>query len=194
MNEELALLLEKIKNAQISNGRLTDISKGSYTLEVKTDDKKNLVIALVGEKKNRIPVTVNGLAALRIAVSKDAVSKIESTEDARDSDEIRPFQAAILAEEVKLTPGLKFEVIHRLRMKDSVNGGWVYRNNCYTKYPEFLAASSKANAMPKVTTDEIAARNLAFNEATVALRASGKKTEVTVDEKHLSLIPVFTVK
>lgn len=195
---ELELLQKQIADAQVGRSRLTDLAKGQYTLSVVADSKdpQKLNIALVSDKKVRTPISVNGLAAMRIAVSKDKVANILTTEDARDTDEITTFQNALAAEQIKLSSGISFEVIHRLRMKDTVNpdNKFIFKNNCYKSYPEYVKASGKAAAMPSVTKDEETARNNAFTEATNTLRASGVKPDVAIDDKHLSLIPVFSVK
>jgi hypothetical protein len=194
-------LREAIANAQVGRSRLTDLVKGKYTLSVVADEKdaKKLHVSLISEKKVKTPLTINSLAGMRIATSQAKVANILSTEDARATEEIGTFQNSLALDNSILTEGMQFEVIHKLRIKDNINDKgtdktkWVYNNNCYKGYPEYVKAATKANGMPSATDDDAAARNAAFNEATATLRASGLKDEVTLEDKNLQMLPVFTV-
>jgi hypothetical protein len=190
-------LREAIADAKIGRSRLTDLVKGKYTLSVVADkdDAKKLHVSLISEKKVKTPLTVNSLAGMRIATSQAKVANILSTEDARATEEIGTFQNSLAQDNSILTEGMQFEVIHKLRIKDNINdkNKWVYNNNCYKGYPEYVKMATKANGMPSATDDDTAARNAAFNEATTTLRASGLKDEVTLEDKNLQMLPVFTV-
>jgi hypothetical protein len=190
-------LREAIADAKIGRSRLTDLVKGKYTLSVVADkdDAKKLHVSLISEKKVKTPLTVNSLAGMRIATSQAKVANILSTEDARATEEIGTFQNSLAQDNSILTEGMQFEVIHKLRIKDNINdkNKWVYNNNCYKGYPEYVKMATKANGMPSATDDDTAARNAAFNEATATLRASGLKDEVTLEDKNLQMLPVFTV-
>lgn len=181
-------LTKKIKDAKISTVRMSDIKTGTYHIDPSGTD-----IYLVSDKKQKIRVTENALASLRIVEDPEKAKLVLTTRDARDSEQYKSLQDAVNSEEITLSEDTKFNVVHRLKVIDAATEKPTYRNECYTGYPEYLKAARKAGAMPHVTTDETDARNLVFSEASAALRKTELKLGITEDDKHLNLIPVFQV-
>lgn len=181
-------LSKGILDAKLGGNRITDLDSGVYTVSI--DGEK---VFLVSEKKGKVPVTVAGLAALRIVESKDKAIVVKTTREARESSDYSTLQKALLAETVKLDDSTKFEVVHRLRIIDGTSDSPIYKNNCYNGYPQYVKASRNANAMPALTDEQKTARNNAFTEASEALRASGVKSGITLEDKNLQLMPVFQV-
>ena len=183
-----AELTEKVKSATLGSNRMTDIAAGKYTVAINGAD-----VFLVSEKKEKVPVTVNGLAALRIVESKDKAITVKNTREARESTDYTTLQKAIADEKVKLDDATSFEVVHRLRIIDGVSEQPIYKNNCYNGYPQYVKASRAASALPALTDEQRTARNNAFTEASEALRSSGVKPGIAIEDKNLQLMPVFTV-
>ena len=181
-------LSKKVAEATLGSNRMTDIAEGTYTIGVEGDK-----VMLVSEKKEKVPITVNGLAALRIVEDAAKAKTILTTREARESSDYSTLQKAIVSDSAKLNDSTQLKVVHRLRIIDGISGKEVYKNNCYNGYPEFVKASRIANAMPAVSDEQKTARNNAFTEATEALRASGVKSGITVEDKNLQLLPVFQV-
>ena len=182
-------LTKKVKEAAIGTGRMTDVKNGVYHI-----DPSGKNICLVSEKKQRIAVTENALAALRIVESSDSMKDIVTTRDARNSEAFKNLQDAVEAESVKLSADTKFEVVGHLRILDITTDKPTYRNECYKGYPSYVKASRIAAAMPHATDEQTSARNLAFSEASEELHTSGLKPSITEEDKNLMLIPVFKVK
>lgn len=181
-------LSKKVAEATLGSNRMTDIAEGNYTIGV--DGEK---VMLVSEKKEKIQISVNGLAALRIVEDAAKAKAIATTRDARESSDYSTLQKAVVSEAVKLNDSTQLKVVHRLRIIDGVNDKPIFKNNCYNGYPEFVKASRKASAMPAVSEEQRTERANAFTEATETLRASGVKSGITVEDKNLQLLPVFQV-
>lgn len=192
MNEKL---IKAIMDAEIGSTRLTALPEGTYTLkaeEVTKDGKTNWNIALVGKGK-RVPLTPNGLAALRVAKSGADVKAFVTTADANASESVTTLQAALEANEIKLTPTTKFVVVHGLRIIDSISGNPIYQNRHYTGYPAYLAETRKIGLLPNVTPEDAAARRVAYQSATATLVATSKKGDVKEDNANMQLIPIFQI-
>lgn len=185
MNEKFVKLNSDVLEASIGSARITDVKEGTYNLELK-DDK----ISLVDSKKKAIGITINTLAGLRIVTSAEKAKVAATTRDARESDDYMTLQDALKLEGgPKLDETTKFNVVHRLKIHDSVNDKPVYRNECYKGYPAYVKAAREAANLDVADPT----RNTKFNEATDALRASELKAGIIESPKTLQMLPVFTI-
>lgn len=181
-------LTKAVLSAPINNARLTDLEKGTYSLQI---DGEN--INLVSEKKQNTRLSVNSLAAMRVVADAVSAATAINTRDARTNPAYSTLQAALVAEKVTISDATKFNVVHKIRIQDAVTDSPVFKNEHYKGYPEYVKASRKAAGMPLVTEEQRAARNAAFTEASEALRASGIKSGTATDDKNLLLMPVFMI-
>lgn len=181
-------LTKKVVEVALGGARMIDIATGSYSV---LSDGEN--VFLVSEKKERVPVTLAGLASLRIVEDAAKAQAVKTTRDARESIDYTNLQKALLAEKVKLSESTKFNVVHRLQIIDVATDQPIYKNDCYKGYPEYMKASRNAANLPKASEEQIAVRNAAFTDASDALRKSGLKSGITADSKNLQQMPVFTV-
>ena len=176
-------LNDKVLKAQAGNGRMTDIVSGIYTPLI--EDKN---IFLVSEKGQRVRVTENSLASMRIVTDATKAAEAKTTRDARSSETYSTLQAALAADKTKISEKTKFNVVHRLRIVDTATENLVYRNEHYKGYPAYLKSARVAAALTDATE-----RQNAFAEASEALRQTGVKNGITEEDKNLVLMPVFTV-
>jgi hypothetical protein len=182
-------ITKKIAEVVLGSTRMTDIASGVYAI-VSSGEELHLVSA----KGEKTPITMAGLASLRIITDAVKAKEAITTRDARESEHFTNLQKAIAADAgVVLTENTKFTVAGRLRIHDSVSDSLVYKNDQYIGYPDYVKASRKAFAMAKATEDQIAARNAAFTDASEDLRKSGLKKGVTAIDANLQLLPYFTV-
>ena len=95
------------------------------------------------------------------------------------------FQDALT--EGKIDSDFKLKVVKTVKQNDTINGGYVHRNNCYVDYQDYLKATRAA-----ATLANDAARAEAFADATTKLResgvASGKKKE-----ENIITMPIFMI-
>jgi hypothetical protein len=186
---DFAKLTTNVLAVVLGGQRMTDIATGSYSIVPEGDDK----IYLVSEKKEKVLVSAASLAALRIVSDATKAAAVKTTREARESGDYSTLQKALVAEQVKLSENTRLNVVHRLQIMDTINDAPVYKNDCYQGYPEYMKASRSAFALPSVSPEQITARNNAFTEASENLRKTGLKKGITADNKHLQLMPVFTV-
>lgn len=183
-------LSQKIVDAPIGQSRLTDMNKGTYSLVISADGKS---IALVSDKKKKTPITVNSLAAMRVVADAATAATVETTRDARTSDAYSPLQELLASERVKVSESTKFNVVHKLRILDTITGKPIFRNEHYTGYPAYVKASREASQLPGDTDAQKAAKNAAYTAASEVLHATEVKTGTAIEEKNLIMMPVFTV-
>lgn len=186
-------LQKSIADQQLGTARITDMKKGVYKLVLPS--KEGEAILLVGEKKEKYPIGLRSLAAMRIV---DDASKItvKTTREARDNGIVKTLQDAIVNEGVAISEATKFNVVGHLRVHDAGLDSQVLKNENYKGYPEYVKTTRKIAAKyPRtavLTEAQQTERNAAFTEATETLRASGAKA-VADDDKNYIMMPVFTV-
>jgi hypothetical protein len=186
-----AQLTKKIQEVSLGTARMTDIKDGIYHLECAGDK-----VTLVSETGHKVPVNTNNFAALasmRIVEDEKAAQKIATTADARISPVYSNLKDKLAKEGAELDESFKFNVVHRLKIKDVATDTLVYQNVHYNGYPEYVKAARKANALPNITPAEQTARQQAFADASENLRNSGIKEEVKESSENLVLMPVFTM-
>lgn len=182
-------LTEGVLKAPIGNGRLTDLKKGKYNLMIDGDD-----VFLIDVKKSKTPISVNSLAALRVVTDIEKASKVIDTRSARaETETYGNFKTLIQAEGAKLDEKTSFEVVHHLRIIDSISDKPVYKNEHYQGYPEYLKTTRKISADRSQDKDAIAARGVAYTAASETLRATELKAAVTLKDENLMMMPVFVV-
>lgn len=181
-------LAKQLAEVQLGNARMTDVATGTYAIAIEGDK-----VSLVSETKQRIPVSLPSLAAMRIVADASKATAAKTTREARESADYSNLQKAITLEGKSLTDKTRFTVVHRLQIQDVVNDAPIYKNECYKGYPEYVKASRKAANLPSASDEQKAARNAAFTEASEELRKSGVKAGIAADNKNLLLMPVFTV-
>jgi hypothetical protein len=187
-------LQKEIADLQLGNAKLTDIKTGTYALVLPAKDGET--IFLVGAKKNKYPISLRGLAAMRVVTAADKIT-VKTTKEARDNDNFRSLQSAIVDDSLPITENTKFSVVGHLRIHDAGSDELVYKNEHYTGYPEYVKTTRKIAAKyPSTGTFsevEKADRNAQYTEATEVLRASKVKKDTVIDDKNLIMMPVFTV-
>ena len=186
-----AQLTKKIQEVVLGTARMTDIKDGSYHLETEGDK-----LSLISDTGHKVPINVDNLASLasmRIVEDAAEAKKIKTTADARISPVYSNLKDKIAKEKVELDDTCKFNVVHRLRIKDAASDALVYQNAHYNGYPEYVKAARKAVNLPNITPSEKTARTQAFADASDALRNSGVKAGVKESDDNLVLMPVFTM-
>jgi hypothetical protein len=190
---DFATLKTKVAEAQIGRSRLTDLKKGTYTLALDPDPKVENVY-LVSEKKVKTPISINSLAGMRVVTSVDGMATIVTTADARENaDKVGTLQNMVANEGFAISETTKFNIVHHLRIKETGTDAFVYKNEHYKNYADYVKTSRKIAALPGDTKPERDAKAIAFTEASEALRSGGLKSTATLEDKNLILMPVFTV-
>ena len=180
-------LNQAVLTAQINRARMTDISEGTYHLEIGESAGKPTV-ALVSEKGQKValnPENLASLASMRIVEDPAAAKKAATTRDARVSPDYKTLQDSMNAAGKSVTKDSKFTVVHQLSILDPISEQPVYKNTCYSGYSAYLKACR--NAAKLAGTD----RANAFNDATGALRET--KLNAGVKDADKVLMPVFQV-
>lgn len=177
-------LTQNVLNAPLGGARMSNVAEGAWNLTIDGDK-----VFLSAPKKASIPVTDNGVAAMRIATDAATAKKYKTTREARESGEIVNLQTAIRTEQVKgLSASTKFEVVHRLQIEDAATGQVILNNDCYNGYPDYVKAARKAARLDGTERQD------AFAAALEVLRASGIKAgKSTTDPKNIQHMPVFVV-
>jgi hypothetical protein len=189
-----AELQTAVAEQQLGNAKLTDIKTGTYSLVLGAT--KEDPCHLIGSKKEKYPISVRSLAAMRIVTDASKVALAKTTREARDNDAFSTLQKSIVDDSLPVTEATKFNVVGHLKIQDVVTEEPVYKNEHYVGYPIYVKASRKAANLPRKTEDERTIRNAAFTEATDNLRASGvnKGAKAPKDEPNsYIMMPVFTV-
>ena len=184
-------LNKEIQKVVLGTARMTDIKDGIYHLESAGDK-----LTLVSETGHKVPVNTNNLAALasmRIVEDIKEAQKVSTTADARISPAYSNLKDKMAKEAIELDEACKFNVVHRLKIKDIATDTLVYQNVNYNGYPQYVKATRKVNALPNLTPTEQTARQHAFADASETLRASGVKEGVKESNENLILMPVFTL-
>jgi hypothetical protein len=183
-----AELNKAVAEAQINTQRLTDLATGTYSPIIVKDRAY-----LTNASGVKVPVTENSLASLRIVKSKADAIESKSTAEARANDKYSSFQKTAADEKIELKETTKFEVVHQLKILDSITDEPILKNNAYRNYADYQKASRKAFNMPHSNDTETSARNQAFNDATEALRAGGADKAKAADVKNHLMMPVFVI-
>ena len=184
-------LTKAIAAVTLGTARMTDIKDGIYHLECAGDK-----VSLVSETGHIVPINTNNfasLASMRITDDEKEAKKIATTADARISPVYSNLKDKVAKEKIDLDDSVKFNVVHRLKIKDIATDTLVYQNNCYNGYPQYVKAARKANSLPNITPAEQTSRQQAFADASEELRLSGVKDGVKESNENLVLMPVFTV-
>lgn len=184
-------LNKEIAKVTLGTARMTDIKDGIYHLECEGDK-----VTLVSDSGHKVPVNTNNFAALasmRITDDATEAQKVSTTADARGNAAYSNLKDKLAKESIELDDTCKFNVVHRLKIKDIATDSLVYQNVHYNGYPQYVKAARKANALPNITPSEQTARQQAFADASEALRVSGIKAGVKEANENLVLMPVFTL-
>ena len=184
-----------VKAAQLSRARLTDAKLGhTYTF---TEGDQEKTIGLISEKKHKIPaVSYNSLANFKIVDDEKEGANVGDTRSARDNEKVKTLQYAIENDGVALSGTMALKVVGHMKIKDTVNNNWVYKNECYNGFKDFVdeqaRIASELKADPSIP-GRADARNAAFTKATNALRASGLRPGVQETPANLQYMPVFYI-
>jgi hypothetical protein len=178
----------------IGSAKLTDIKPGIYTLlpGATVDDPCHLV----SEKKQKYPISVRSLAAMRIVTDASKVTA-KTTVDARESEQFTNLQSALVNDGLKISESTKFNVVGQLKIMDIATDEPVYKNQHYQGYADYVKKTRKIANLPRKTQEERDARTAGFTDASEALRATGvnkgAKAPKADDLTQVLTMPYFTV-
>lgn len=179
-------ILDDVKKVVRRGTALYNITTGEeVTLHIEGEDANERTF--LKSNKRKYNATIAQIAGLRYVENADVLKNVEDTATlfSEKANEVGVFQDALT--EGKIDSDFKLKVVKTVKQNDTINGGYVHRNNCYVDYQDYLKATRAA-----ATLANDAARAEAFADATTKLResgvASGKKKE-----ENIITMPIFMI-
>ena len=179
-------VLEAVKAVVRRGTALYNISEGEeVSLHIEGSDADERTF--LKSQKRKYNASLAQLAGLRYVENADVLKNVEDTATlfSEAANEIGVFQDAL--NENKITPDFKLKVVKTVKQNDTINGGYVHRNNCYAGYPDYLKATRAAATI----TDQTERAN-AFADATTKLRESGVVSKMK-QESNIITMPIFMI-
>lgn len=179
-------ILDDVKKVVRRGTALYNITTGEeVTLHVEGEDANERTF--LKSNKRKYNASIAQIAGLRFVENADVLKDVDDTATmfSEKANEIGVFQDAI--NDGKVDPNFKLKVVKTVKQNDTINGGYVHRNNCYNGYNEYLKAT---RAAATITSDT--ARAEAFADATTKLRESGVASGKRKDENIVTM-PIFMI-
>lgn len=179
-------ILEDVKKVVRRGTALYNIQTGEeVTLHIEGEDATERTF--LKSNKRKYNASISQISGIRYVESADVLKDVEDTATmfAEKSNEVGVFQDALI--NGKIDPDFKLKVVKTLKQNDTVNGGYVYRNNCYNNHAEYQKAAREALSIADQTE-----RGNAFADATAKLRDSGLISKMKKDENIVTM-PIFMI-